>query len=314
MLKNILMLSLQRLSKSFGRTKAIDDVSVEIQRGEIIGLLGPNGAGKTTFMRILAGVLEPEQGSYAFDGEDVFQEPLRVKRRLGYLAENNPLPDDMIVREYLEWIAELRLPKPERNSGVERAIAATELQTVSHRPIAELSKGFRQRVGLAQAMLSDPELLILDEPTEGLDPNQRVDLRTVIHGLGKNKTVLISTHVLSEVAELCSRLLIIDHGKVVADGSMATLQEQVKQQSRLTVEFQTDRVSEDAVLGVKGVLKILNKHTIGDRWTFTLGVDPREEVAPQLFQLAKQNGWTLWELHQEQMNLEQLFRHLTNAQ
>lgn len=307
------MISVQHLTKSFGSTVALKDISFSVQKGEIIGLLGPNGAGKTTMMRILAGVLEPDNGEVYFDGKDVLEHKSIVKERLGYLAENNPLYDDMLVSEYLEMIAALRSRQGSPKEAIAAAIEQTGIRSVFQRPIHELSKGFRQRVGLAQAMLNEPELLILDEPTEGLDPNQRVDIRSLIKNLGANKTVLISTHVLPEVMEMCNRLIIVDRGAIVADGPASELLNQAQKEHRLTVELSGEGIHRDALLSVDGVLSVVSQQSLQDRMRFDLTCDGTKPSAPAIFQLAKQRGWTLWELHQEKMNLEQLFRQLTQV-
>src|SRR5213594_1711651 len=211
-------LSVSDVSKQFGGVTAVDHVSFAIDRGQVVGFLGPNGAGKSTTMRLITQYYEPDTGTIALDGVPLADAGREAKRRIGYLAENNPLYDDMLVCDYLAFVADLRgLAGPTRGDAIDAAVTSTGIESVYYRPISELSKGFRQRVGLAQAILHRPDLLVLDEPTEGLDPNQRVEIRRLIGALGRDRTVILSTHVLSEVQQSCSRLLIISRGKIVAD-------------------------------------------------------------------------------------------------
>src|SRR5205809_915835 len=212
-------LSLDGVSKRFGGVTAVDQVSFAVDRGQVVGFLGPNGAGKSTTMRMITQYYEPDTGQITLDGVPLAQAARESKRRIGYLPENNPLYGDMLVADYLAFIADLReLAGLTRRQSLDAAVTGTGIESVYYRPIGELSKGFRQRVGLAQAILHRPDLLVLDEPTEGLDPNQRVEIRRLIGELGKDRTVLLSTHVLSEVQQSCSRLLIINGGKIAADG------------------------------------------------------------------------------------------------
>src|SRR5213595_1191340 len=217
-------LSLEGVSKRFNGVTAVDQVSFAVDRGQVVGFLGPNGAGKTTTMRLITQYYEPDAGEITLDGVRLAEAAREAKRRIGYLAENNPLYGDMLVSDYLAFIADLReLAGRTRTQALDAAVTATGTEGVFYRPIGELSKGYRQRVGLAQAILHRPDLLVLDEPTEGLDPNQRVEIRRLIGALGKDRTVILSTHVLSEVQQTCSRLLIISRGKIVADGPVDQL-------------------------------------------------------------------------------------------
>src|SRR3989441_1186703 len=217
-------LSVSDVSKQFGGVTAVDHVSFAVDRGQVVGFLGPNGAGKSTTMRMITQYYEPDTGAITLDGVPLADASRAAKRRIGYLAENNPLYEDMLVHDYLAFIADLRqLEGLPRRQALDAAVTATGIESVYYRPSAELSKGFRQRVGLAQAILHRPDLLVLDEPNEGLDPNQRVEIRRLIGALGKDRTVILSTHVLSEVQQTCSRLLIISRGKIVADGPVDQL-------------------------------------------------------------------------------------------
>src|SRR5213596_1778832 len=218
------LLSLNGVSKRFAGVTAVDQVSFAVDRGQVVGFLGPNGAGKTTTMRLITQFYEPDEGAITLDGVALAVAAREAKRRIGYLAENNPLYGEMLVADYLAFIADLReLAGASRARSLDEAVTATGIEGVFYRPIGELSKGYRQRVGLAQAILHRPDLLVLDEPTEGLDPNQRVEIRRLIGALGKDRTVILSTHVLSEVQQTCSRLLIISRGKIVADGAVDRL-------------------------------------------------------------------------------------------
>src|SRR5215207_5272343 len=231
------LLALDRVSKRFGGITAVDQVSFEVDRGQVVGFLGPNGAGKSTTMRMITQFIEPDGGSIRLDGVPLDEAGRTAKRRIGYLPENNPLYTEMLVSEYLDFVGRLReLSGTSRRGAIDDAVAATGLEPVFHRPIGELSRGFRQRVGLAAAILHRPDLLILDEPTEGLDPNQRVEIRRLIGELGRERTVLLSTHVLPEVQFTCSRLLIINRGRIVADGPVETLVEQASAGIRISVE------------------------------------------------------------------------------
>ena len=214
------LLTLEHVTKRYDGVVAVDDVSFQVDRGQVVGFLGPNGAGKSTTMRMITQYHEPDAGAIRFDGVPLAEAGREAKRRVGYLAENNPLYVDMLVQEYLDLVARLReLPPAERKGATDEAVGSTGIETVFYRPIGELSKGFRQRVGLAAAILHRPELLVLDEPTEGLDPNQRVEIRRLIGDLGRDRTVILSTHILPEAEHVCSRLLIINRGKIAADGA-----------------------------------------------------------------------------------------------
>src|SRR6266576_3827093 len=230
-------LSVSDVSKQFGGVTAVDHVSFAVDRGQVVGFLGPNGAGKSTTMRMITQYYEPDTGAITLDGVPLADASRAAKRRIGYLAENNPLYEDMLVHDYLAFIADLRqLEGLPRRQALDAAVTATGIESVYYRPIAELSKGFRQRVGLAQAILHRPDLLVLDEPTEGLDPNQRVEIRRLIGALGRDRTVILSTHVLSEVQHTCSRLLIISRGKIVADGPVDRLIQQAEGAVEIAVE------------------------------------------------------------------------------
>jgi ABC-2 type transport system ATP-binding protein len=305
------LLTLHSVAKRFDGVTAVDDVSFTIDRGEVVGFLGPNGAGKSTTMRMITQFLEPDAGSIALDDTNVGVDPRASKRRIGYLPENNPLYSDMLVADYLTFIADLReIVGAERTRALDEAVASTGLEPVFYRPIGELSKGFRQRTGLAQAILHKPDLLVLDEPTEGLDPNQRVEIRHLIADLGRDRTVLLSTHVLSEVRQSCSRLLIINQGHIVADGGVDALLQRAEGAVQITVEAAGTGVGQKlgALAGVTGVEPV---GTPSGRTRVTLSTASDHDLRPDIFGLATREGWTLYELHQEQGSLEGLFRELT---
>jgi ABC-2 type transport system ATP-binding protein len=308
------LLTLNGVSKRFGGITAVDQVSFRVDRGQVVGFLGPNGAGKSTTMRMITQFIEPDTGSIQLDGVPLDDAGREAKRRLGYLPENNPLYTEMLVSEYLDFVGRLReLPTTERRSAVDEAVASTGLEPVYHRPIGELSKGFRQRVGLAAAILHRPDLLILDEPTEGLDPNQRVEIRRLIADLGRERTVLLSTHVLPEVQFTCSRLLIISRGRIVADGPVDQLIARAEGASRIAVEASGTGVAE-RLASLPGVGEV-EPHDSGDgRVRVIVTAAGAEDLRPRIFELAKAEQWTLYELHQEAGSLEDLFRELTIQQ
>lgn len=310
------LVSLCEVVKTFGGVRAVDDVSFDIDRGEVVGFLGPNGAGKTTTMRLLTQVYEPDAGTIVIDGEPLGDHPAEFRRRIGYLPETNPLYTDMLAGEYLAFMGHLRgMSREEISRRTDDVVAQTAIEDVYYRPIDELSKGYRQRVGLAQAILSEPEILILDEPTEGLDPNQRVEIRSLITQLGEDRTVLLSTHVMQEVRRTCSRVVIINRGRIVADGSVDELVSAGGGGTRVTVELEAP--AEEARAAMEGLAGVHSVEPVDERadalaegrvrLTVRGETDPRRDV----FELAAARGWPLWELHLEQRSLEDLFRQLT---
>ncbi len=306
------LLTLNDVSKSFGPVTAVDGASFSVDRGQVVGFLGPNGAGKSTTMRMINQLFEPDAGDILFDGEPLAEVARDAKRRIGYLPENNPLYGDMLTSEYLNFIADLRdIHGVDRAQAIDSAVDSTGIAEVYYRQVGELSKGYKQRVGLAQAILHRPDLLILDEPTEGLDPNQRIEIRHLIGDLGKDHTVILSTHVLPEVQHTCTRLLIINEGKIAADGPVDELVAQASGAVRIAVEVVGTGVV-DVVRGVQGVRQVdetADERT--GRLLLNVTADSSSDVRPAIFDLAKSNNWTLYELHQETRSLEDLFRELT---
>jgi len=310
------MISVSGLSKRFGRTLAVDDVSFEVARGEVLGFLGPNGAGKTTTMRILSCFLPPDTGSATVAGHDVLTEPLEVRRSLGYLPENNPLYLDLEVREYLRLVAELRgVPRRDVAARIGATAEACGIGPVLRRGVGRLSKGYRQRVGLAGVLLHDPEILILDEPTVGLDPSQIIEIRELIREIGREKTVILSSHILPEVEATCHRVLIISEGRIVGQGTPAELAAQARGSEIVDVAVRgpAEEVARAlaAVPGVAGVDAAGEERGAARfRVRCEAGADPREELAAAV----ARGGWGLLELHAERLTLEAVFLKLTGGE
>ena len=308
------LLTLEQVTKRFNGVTAVTDASFTVDRGQVVGFLGPNGAGKTTTMRLITQFYEPDAGRILLDGVPLGDAGREAKRRIGYLPENNPLYGDMLVSEYLGFIADLRGMDPStRGAGIDEAVHGTGIAEVFYRPIGELSKGYRQRVGLAQAILHRPDLLVLDEPTEGLDPNQRVEIRRLIGELGRERTVILSTHVLPEAQSVCSRLVVIHKGKIAADGPVGRLMEQARGSSRVSVEVRGTGVA-DALRDLEGVTAVEAHGSRDGRLAMSVIADGGADVRPRIFELAKARDWTLFELHQETRSLEDLFRELTGGE
>ena len=299
------------LTKMYGDQKAVDDVSFEMNTGEVLGFLGPNGAGKTTTMRILTCYLDPTSGTASLDGYDIHENPEEIRRRIGYLPEDTPLYTDMPVIEYLRHSAELQsVPEPQIEPRIQDMMDVCGLGPERHKRIGELSKGFQQRVGLAQALLHDPPVLILDEPTTGLDPNQIAEIRELIKEIGKEKTVMLSSHILKEVEMTCDRILIIDQGRIVADGPTEELRQQFMGGTRLrvTVDAPGDADVDGAFQNLDGVASV--QRTNG---TYELAADSEAEPAANVFRLCADRGWVLTELTPIESSLEDVFREITES-
>lgn len=306
------MIETVRLTKRYDRTVALNGVSFTVQPGEVVGLLGPNGAGKTTMLKMLTGYLPPSEGVARVAGLDVADHPLDVRRRIGYLPENNPLYDELAVAESLAWTAALRgLDGETRRQAIRRAVDACGLGDVLGKDIQELSKGYRQRVGLAQAILHDPEILILDEPTSGLDPNQQTDVRNLIHALRQRKTVLVSTHILSEARAACDRVLIIHQGAIVADGTPDMLSRQLSRSLRLLLELKASApAAQEALSALAGVERAMLQKDEGGISTFVVesgAADVRESV----YGLSVERRWPILQMTPETVSLEDVFKELT---
>jgi ABC-2 type transport system ATP-binding protein len=308
------MIHVENLTKNYGDIAAVDQINFEIQKGEILGLLGPNGAGKTTTLRMLTGFLRPSTGTIRVKELDIDRHPIEIKKIMGYLPESAPLYHDMLVFDYMNYVADIREIPPDRKFARIRELGdLCGLNPVMHMPIAELSKGFRQRVGLAHAMMSDPEILILDEPTSGLDPNQIVEIRDIIKRIGKQKTVVLSTHILSEAEATCDRVVIISRGKIVADGDIDKLKHSAGDTSliHLTLqqaESEAVRQKLSATAGVKGVVRL---DAANGQLKVTLSVPSTEDLRGEIYRTVKQTDWELIEFYQESRTLETVFRELT---
>jgi ABC-2 type transport system ATP-binding protein len=295
-------IEVNNISKSYGAQKALDNISFSINKGEIVGFLGPNGAGKSTLMKILTTYIHADEGVAVVNGHDVSLEAKAVQLSIGYLPEHNPLYLDLYVREYLSFNADVyKVAK----SRIEEVIQLTGLSTESHKKIGQLSKGYRQRVGLANALLHNPDVLILDEPTTGLDPNQLIEIRNVIKNVGKDKTVFLSTHIMQEVEAICDRVIIINNGKIVADKKMDNLISEDKEQV-IEVEFDY-KIEEQAIAKIENLTSYKNTHDMIWELTFTTDKDMR----PAVFDFATANGLKTLQLNQKNKNLEAVFREIT---
>ena len=290
------------ISKSYGEQKALNEISFKIEKGEIVGFLGPNGAGKSTLMKILTTYLLADSGSALVNSHDVMTEAKAVQQSIGYLPEHNPLYLDLYVREYLAFNADVyKVPK----SRIEEVIQLTGLTSESHKKIGQLSKGYRQRVGLANALLHNPDVLILDEPTTGLDPNQLMEIRNVIKNVGKDKTVFLSTHIMQEVEAICDRVIIIDKGQIVADKKLDHLVSEDKEQV-IEVEFDY-QVEEQLLAKLPNITSYKNTHDM--TWELTFVAD--KDMRPSIFDFANENGLKTLQLNQKNKNLEAVFREIT---
>ncbi len=310
------MIEAQELTKYYGTQSAIQDVSFLVGEGETVGFLGPNGAGKTTTMRILTGFLAPTSGHAKIGGFDVQTEGLEARRMLGYLPENTPLYGDMRVREFLHYRARLkRVPYRQRHLAVGDALEKCGVADVADRIIGQLSKGYRQRVGLADCLLGQPRLLILDEPTVGLDPNQVVETRDLVRRLGEERTVFLSTHILHEVELVCRRVLIIDRGRVIAEGTTRELCDRYAAWRDLSLEIVARENPAEALEGLRGIQRIRQQaETLEGAWSLSLrcskDADPRQEIA----RLVTEKGWLLQEMRLEPVRLEDIFARLTRKE
>jgi ABC-2 type transport system ATP-binding protein len=302
------MVSIQNLTKIYGEQRAIDALSFEVQQGEILGFLGPNGAGKSTTMKILTGFLPPSSGTAKVDGYDILTHPLEVRRRVGYLPEHNPLYLDMYVHEFLFFVGRIyRLPSRELRSRIPEVIGLTGLDREQHKKIGALSKGYRQRVGLCQALLHDPEVLILDEPTTGLDPNQIVDIRALIQNVGQDKTVIFSSHILSEVEAIADRVIIINQGRIVADEPTGQLRERAVDEFVIQLEVAQPGFDPERLLGWEGVKQV---ETLTPQ-RFEIRTDPGVDIRQRLFETCVAQNNPMLGLSRESYSLEEAFRKLT---
>lgn len=298
-------IQVNNVTKLYGKQKALDDVSFEVAPGEVIGFLGPNGAGKTTMMRVITCFIPQSSGEVSVCGYDVVEEPIEVRKNVGYLPENNPLYLDMYVKEYLAFITGIYKIKNAK-SRITEMIEITGLQIEQKKKIGALSKGYRQRVGLAQALIHDPKVLILDEPTSGLDPNQLAEIRNLIKEIGKEKTVMLSTHIMQEVEAICDRVIIINKGKIVVDNSVSDIHKQTDDKQIITVEFDR-KTSSKAIMNFLKASGIT--HIKDNKWQ--IEAKPDEDIRSEIFRFAVQNNLSVLAMQREEQSLEDVFRQLT---
>lgn len=307
------MITVKNLYKAFGDIVAVDDLSFKVKKGEIVGFLGPNGAGKTTTMRLLTGYLSPDSGSVDIDGSDIQTDLESAQQKIGYLPENNPLYKNMLVSEMFDLSADLkRIPKGERSSAYDFAVDAVSIEDVFYRPIMELSKGYKQRVGMALALMHRPKVIIMDEPTEGLDPNQRTDIRNLIKELAKDRTIILSTHVMQEALALANRILIISKGNMVADDTPDSLTQTGQESQILVVEIEGTKIASE-LKKVSEITNIESEKLASKRYRLTLTTDSKTPAQPLISKLAAKNDWVVWDMTLKQNNLEDVFQKLTQT-
>jgi len=300
--------SVRGVTKLYGAQKALDNISFEVKSGEIVGFLGPNGAGKSTMMKIITGFMPPSSGNVLVNDIDVGNDNIEIRKKIGYLPENNPLYPDMFIREYLGFVASVYKMGSSGRKAINEIIEVTGLIPEQNKKIGALSKGYRQRVGLAQALIHNPEVLILDEATSGLDPNQIVEIRNLIKEAGRKKTVLFSTHIMQEVEAICDRIIIIDRGIIKADEAKNNIYSRLHGTVQtITVEF--DRAPDETIL--RNILNVKNVLHLKDN-LWQIESDGRDDIRPQIFSFAVANKLTVLSLQKKQNNLEEVFRHLTN--
>lgn len=300
------MIRLHQLSKKYSQQFVVNNLNLQIKKGEVVGFLGPNGAGKTTTLKMIAGVIPPTSGKVEINHQDLDSHQ-QLKKLIGFLPENNPLYEEMTVEEYLDFWADIKeIPKEEKKETIDFVVERCGIKEVYYKPISELSKGYRQRVGFSQAILTKAEILILDEPTEGLDPNQRQEIACLIKELAQKRTVIIASHVLSELAKIASRLVIINKGQLVADGSPQELKKMAGKCQVIEIEVKGSNVL-NKLKKVPGVFKVRQK----SKNYFILETDKRKDIRAQLFQLAVKNKWLLLTLFAKEQAIEDVFKQLT---
>jgi len=305
------MVSIRKLSRYYGETCAVDKLSVDIPQGQILGLLGPNGAGKTTTLRILTGYLQPTSGTVLVDGLDVRENPLDIKKNIGYLPESSPIYPDMIVFDYLFFIAEMRgIEKKKQLGRIKELAKICSLTDVMHKTVGNLSKGYKQRVGLALALMSDPGILVLDEPTSGLDPNQIVEIRSIIKEIGKTKTIIFSTHILSEAEATCDRVIIINKGKLAADGTSDMLKSDKSKNQLISLILQNAEQS-DVEKVFNKLKQIIDIQITQSSDSMSIQLTCNEDIRAELYKSIRKQNWILLEMKQEKKSLEHIFRELT---
>ncbi|MEK8017574.1 MAG: ATP-binding cassette domain-containing protein [Candidatus Parabeggiatoa sp.] len=312
------MVEIKNLCKQFGTLTAVDDISFQVNQGQVLGFLGPNGAGKSTTMKMITGFLTPTAGTVTVSGHDIVQKPLEVKKRLGYLPEGAPGYPDMTPANYLDFVAQIRgFRGQEKRRRIEDTVMRVNLESVLHQSIDTLSKGFKRRVGLAQAILHDPEVLILDEPTDGLDPNQKHEVRTLIKNMAKEKVIILSTHILEEVHAVCSRAIIIADGQIVADGTPSELEAKSQYHNSVTITLPAnqDKAAEvrQALLNLPNVHKL--ETLIEDDSTLSYQIFPEKHasIIGEISQYARNQQWIVTELHVDKGRMDEVFRSVTTS-
>lgn len=308
------MIQVENLTKYYDDVRAVDQINFDIQKGEITGLLGPNGAGKTTTLRMLTGFLRPTSGSIQVKDYSIDTQALEIKKILGYLPESAPLYHEMLVFDYLDYVANIRqIPTADKLSRIRELAELCGLNEVMHKPIAELSKGYKQRVGLAHAMMNDPEILILDEPTAGLDPNQIVEIRDIIKRIGKEKTVILSTHILTEAEATCDRVIIINQGKIVADGNIENLKQSAGDTNLINLAFRSAdfEAVKNELTAIEGIHEVVKVDENNGLLQVRLSLPSTADLRAEIYRKIKQTDWVLLEFYQETQTFESIFRELT---
>lgn len=305
---------IQQLCKQFGPFTAVDNISFQVAQGEVLGFLGPNGAGKSTTMKMITGFLNPTAGTAIVDGFDIVKHPIAAKRNIGYLPEGAPAYPDMTVGDFLDFIAEIRgFKSPEKAQRVQDTIEKVNLNGVVHQAIDTLSKGYKRRVGLAQAILHDPKVLILDEPTDGLDPNQKHEVRSLISDMAKEKVIILSTHILEEVDAVCSRAIIIANGKLIADGKPSELEAKAPNHQAVTLSLSAGEAAavRKSLLAVNGVRKLEALQESDDGLSYQVFPNQGASIIADISTLAREQQWPVTEMHVERGRLDEVFRQLT---
>lgn len=309
------MVEVKNLTKRYGLNMALKDVSFKVEEGTIVGFLGPNGAGKSTTMNIITGYLSATSGEVTVSGKNILDEPNEVKKLIGYLPEQPPLYLDMTVREYLNFMYDLKKVKQPRGKHIKEICEITKIEDVYNRLIGNLSKGYRQRVGIAQALLGNPPVLIFDEPTVGLDPKQIIEIRNLITNLGRNHTVILSSHILSEIQAVCQRILVINHGQIVADGATDTLAHDLSSDHRLVLRVEAPE--REAVHAIRELEHVTEVQSFGEKepgiFELSVEADPNADVRKPLFALLARKGWPMMSLKNMDLTLEDLFLQLTST-
>ncbi len=311
------MVAIKNLTKRFGHLLAVDDISLEVAQGEVLGFLGPNGSGKSTTMKMVTGFLTPTSGTAEVCGVDVLDDPIQAQRHIGYLPEGAPAYGDMTPEAYLGFIADVRRLSGElRRSAISRAVELTHLDRVLYQPIDTLSKGYKRRVGLAQALLHDPDVLILDEPTDGLDPNQKFEVRTLIQEMSGEKAIVISTHILEEVEAVCSRAVIISEGRVVADGTPENLENRSRYYNAVSLMLASDDVEtiRGALNGLAGVVDVEQRDAKGGDVELVALADGGSDILGDVSRLVRESGWAVDQIRLERGHLDEVFRTITTGE